>query len=299
VETEEGFVGSAVNIAARLCAQAKAGELVVSDTVRALTRTYLDVDFEPLGSRRLKGVNEQIALYRVVPHGARPARPARPARARGRRVPWILDIGVVVIVLVVGVAAVVVLGGSRNSPTPSPSAGPSAAPSQAAGTSPSAPASATPSASSVWTLAEQELLARIPKDFQPYCRRSSTPQGALGGSAMLQCDLPVDTTPEFGANTVWYDAFDQPGLMIAALNQVRDRENLAEGTCSTETTGVIGPWEIGISYSGLQGCYVKDSGAWQVWTYKGDNIAARAVRTDRDVSTLYTWWKDYGSILRG
>jgi class 3 adenylate cyclase len=35
-ETPEGFVGLAVNIAARLCAQAKAGELVVSETVRGL-----------------------------------------------------------------------------------------------------------------------------------------------------------------------------------------------------------------------------------------------------------------------
>jgi class 3 adenylate cyclase len=36
VGTAEGFVGSAVNIAARLCSQARAGELVVSDTVRKL-----------------------------------------------------------------------------------------------------------------------------------------------------------------------------------------------------------------------------------------------------------------------
>ena len=116
---------------------------------------------------------------------------------------------------------------------------------------------------------------------------------------MLQCDLPVDSTPEFAADTVWYDAFDQPGMMVAAVNAVKDREKLVDGTCSADETGVIGTWEIGISYSGLQACYLKDGGAWQLWTYKGDNIAARAVRKDGDVSTLYTWWKDYGSILRG
>ena len=49
IETAEGFVGSAVNIAARLCAEAMAGELVVSDTVRALTRTSVEVGFETGG----------------------------------------------------------------------------------------------------------------------------------------------------------------------------------------------------------------------------------------------------------
>ena len=37
VETAEGYVGAAVNLAARVCAQAGAGELVVSETVRSLT----------------------------------------------------------------------------------------------------------------------------------------------------------------------------------------------------------------------------------------------------------------------
>ena len=35
--TPDGLVGSAVNIAARVCGQARAGELLVTDTVRSLT----------------------------------------------------------------------------------------------------------------------------------------------------------------------------------------------------------------------------------------------------------------------
>ncbi len=45
VESSEGYVGSAVNVAARLCALAGPGEILVSDTVRALTRSVLDVTF--------------------------------------------------------------------------------------------------------------------------------------------------------------------------------------------------------------------------------------------------------------
>jgi class 3 adenylate cyclase len=56
IQTDEGYVGSAVNIAARVCAAAGAGELLVTDAVRALTRTYLGVDFQRHGRHRLKGI---------------------------------------------------------------------------------------------------------------------------------------------------------------------------------------------------------------------------------------------------
>jgi class 3 adenylate cyclase len=65
VEHREGFVGSAVNIAARVCAIAAAGEVLVTDTVRSLVRTSLDVSFVPRGRRHLKGIIEPIAVYAV------------------------------------------------------------------------------------------------------------------------------------------------------------------------------------------------------------------------------------------
>ena len=68
VETADGFVGSAVNIAARICAQARAGEVLVSDTVRTLTQGILPVTFESRGRRQLKGITEQIALYAAIPN---------------------------------------------------------------------------------------------------------------------------------------------------------------------------------------------------------------------------------------
>jgi Tol biopolymer transport system component/class 3 adenylate cyclase len=67
VETTEGYVGSAVNMAARVCSQARAGELLVTDTVRALTRTVIPVRFGDRRTRRLKGIPEPVVLYRVEP----------------------------------------------------------------------------------------------------------------------------------------------------------------------------------------------------------------------------------------
>ena len=86
VESDGGYVGSAVNIAARICAQAASGEVLVSETVRALTRSVLPVRFEPRGRRPLKGIADPITLYAVaetVP-GAAPWASA-PPRLGGRR----------------------------------------------------------------------------------------------------------------------------------------------------------------------------------------------------------------------
>jgi len=104
VETADGYVGGAVNIAARICAQARAGEVLVSDTVRALTQTVLPVVFEPRGRRQLKGVAEPVALYAAIPREQ--AVPARPVWRRRRT--WVVAAvgGLVAVVLLAGAAYV-------------------------------------------------------------------------------------------------------------------------------------------------------------------------------------------------
>jgi class 3 adenylate cyclase len=65
VERPDGFVGSAVNLAARVCAVAEPGEVLVTDTVRALTRSNVAVRFVSRGRRHLKGIDEPVALFRA------------------------------------------------------------------------------------------------------------------------------------------------------------------------------------------------------------------------------------------
>ena len=85
VEAEGGYVGSPVNIAARICAQAGAGEVVVSETVRALTRAVLPVAFKSRGRRELKGIAEPIELFSVVEVAAGAAAWTAPRRRTSRK----------------------------------------------------------------------------------------------------------------------------------------------------------------------------------------------------------------------
>jgi len=87
IETAEGYVGSPVNIAARICSQAGPNEVLVSETVRSLTQTVLPVRFEARGRRQLKGIAEPVALYAAVetaagavPWAGPEKRLARPSR---------------------------------------------------------------------------------------------------------------------------------------------------------------------------------------------------------------------------
>jgi eukaryotic-like serine/threonine-protein kinase len=127
-EHGEGPIGSAVNIAARVCAQARPGELLVTDTVRSLTRTRLTVRFTPRGSPTLKGIREPIPLFAVQPAAAfiepgaripagRAARMSATIRARpGPR--WALPAVAAAAVLIALVGATILLGSSKGSANP-------------------------------------------------------------------------------------------------------------------------------------------------------------------------------------
>ena len=105
-DAEQGIVSSAVNIAARLCSAAQPGEVLVSDTVRALTRTYLDVTFVSGGRRKLKGIRDPIEVFGVF--GQAQFRPKRRWAAARRRLPSAPALGFAIVVI----AASAVLGGT-------------------------------------------------------------------------------------------------------------------------------------------------------------------------------------------
>ena len=114
VETAEGYIGRAVNIAARLCSAAKPGEVLVSSTVKGITQASIPVGFIPRGRRRLKGISDPIVVYAVTRDMM-----ARAPRAVPR--PVVLGAAGVAAAVVIAFAAVAgaqFLAGSAASPSP-------------------------------------------------------------------------------------------------------------------------------------------------------------------------------------
>jgi class 3 adenylate cyclase len=67
IREDNNVYGGAVNIAARISAASKPGEVLVSDTVRNPARTSAGVTFEDRGEQTLKGIAEPHRLFAVKP----------------------------------------------------------------------------------------------------------------------------------------------------------------------------------------------------------------------------------------
>jgi class 3 adenylate cyclase len=147
VAHEGGFVSSAVNIAARICALAGPGELLASGTIRELTRSIVSAQFVSFGRRQLKGLAEPVELFEVLPEGAVLPGRRHPREATSDVRPIRLLAVAAVAIVVVG-AAIVALRG----PVPGLSG---------AGSSESATASPGPTSSQLGA-SPSDVLARLP-----------------------------------------------------------------------------------------------------------------------------------------
>ena len=166
-----------MNLAARVCAVAAAGELLVTDTVRALTRTYLDVRFVRRGRRRFKGIGEPMALYQVVAAGD-----ALPRERRGLPSAWAdrpplriaaAVIGLVGLTLGAGIigAAMLRAGGGVANGSPA-GIGSSQAPASATASAPQPSESAVAGIDAPYpNPEEQALLLLVDESVRPDCER--------------------------------------------------------------------------------------------------------------------------------
>ena len=79
-DREGDYLGTSVNVAARLAAEAQRHQVLVTATVRTETGSLPDVEFVPLGKRRLRGLSDELELFEIVPRaeGQRAPRPVDP-----------------------------------------------------------------------------------------------------------------------------------------------------------------------------------------------------------------------------
>jgi class 3 adenylate cyclase len=284
-DTAEGYVGSAINTAARIASVASEGELLVSDTVRSLTRTLMQVGFVSRRSVRLKGLSEPIHLYRVVPASA--GGDVRGGRVAGRlsATPW----RVAAAAIVVGGLAAAAIIFAQFMPGPAPPASPTgpASPSQSTGAS-----SGPPPASPV-SAPERALLDRLPGSIRDSCVPDA--QRGPGVDARWRCDLPLGTD----ADTVWYEHYQTRPLLDVAIGAIEREEGLEPGSCAL-VAKASDSWKTPLeTFSGRRLCYPRQEASWLVWTYDADLIVATATRRDVDWTSLFSWWTGVGPFLRG
>ena len=309
VATDEGYVGSAVNVAARVCAAAGPGELLVTDAVRSMTRTFLDVTFVPRGRKRLKGISEPIGLYRVRP-GTAAAGAARASRLARR---WPIALAVVAIPLLLVVVALI--GGAlvRES---AGEVGPSPSSSVALGAEASfSPAPSVEPDGGFPTAEETKLLELIPERDHERCRRAEPADSPVVGVERIPGEPTVVYRAPFAAGIacglggisapdgLWLWELKPPvpapnpdpaHIAIAAHGGL---VSAPPGTCR-DGRPAIETWAFG-NIAGTLVCYESSTGdAVLMWVYDDDTrLFARAVRDDRDMAALLDWWEDVGRLM--
>ena len=135
VQVEGGYRGGALNLAARLCSQARAGEVLASQGIVHLARRVDGIVYRDRGALHLKGLDEPVRALLVGPVGPDrshlvaahvPRWSGVGARTRGRRVA--LGAALASIVVAAAVVAVVRSAGSNDGRpvgTPHPTVRPS------------------------------------------------------------------------------------------------------------------------------------------------------------------------------
>lgn len=122
VPIEGGYRGGALNLAARLCGAARAGEILASREIVHLARKIEGVRYLERGEVKVKGMADPVGAVRVVPEAGDPAREmARfafrpPRRARSRRRTGLIALVVVAAVAAAAIGAFLVTGDGNESP---------------------------------------------------------------------------------------------------------------------------------------------------------------------------------------
>ena len=120
VPVQGGYRGGALNLAARLCGQARAGEILATREVTHLARRLDGIRYQERGALTLKGIGDPVTVVRVLPEDGDPAEllrpfappaPAPPTRARR----WPVALAAVVALGLVAIA-VPMLGGDGGGP---------------------------------------------------------------------------------------------------------------------------------------------------------------------------------------
>ncbi len=304
VQRGEGFVGTAVNLAARVCAQAREGEVLVTVAVRDAVGSTPDLQLVPRGTRRLKGIARPIPLF-AVRHGA-PMETPRMSFLGGRRLP-IAAVVLILVALVVAAVWVAASGGAQppaeSSPGQMASGSATSSVAAIASVSPTVDANAFPNAT------EADLLEAVDEEAARHCERADeddrpvlivdagtaqefgiTLEERIAAHIGVACEVPSTAAPDtfhlwVTKQVMDFRSVDVPGALITNRAGALD---IPLGDCS-EGGPAYGEWMLG-GVGGWFLCREAFGDAVIEWSYEGRPLYGTAVRRDGDLQSLLKWW---------
>jgi class 3 adenylate cyclase len=324
-ETAEGYVGSAVNIAARICAQAAPGEVLVSDTVRSLTRTSGEIGFTTRGRKHLKGIAEPVAVFAASSGHERsgaalPSLDVPSARRNMRRA-----------AVAVPLVLLLALGGALAMSSafgPPPSAAPSAI-ATSAGPSVAALPSVAATSTAYPTAAELTLLGELPSVLQATCVRGrgradliaagftgTVAASRSGSGSVMNVDqepvLPIEDNeasllcrPTAGASGAWFIWYNLKGgtdpysVSQIAVGDIGTHFGTPEGECAKPPAR--GSWRSSRGASGEAVCLNNNGPGgqpWIYWSFGNGHVLAAATAPIGQYQVLYDWWQALTPFLQ-
>ena len=276
VALEDGtFRGAALNVAARLCAIARGGEVLVSNGTAHLAGRLPGARYIDRGRVHLKGIEDAVHVVLAAPEEQEPSR-TRPRLSlpAPTRLGW--GVGLVVVLIAAATAtAVVYLTGENKGENGRAATGGEVGAANAG---------------------RAGVLALMPSGLAHNCVKQQVPNiGAVETAVCVPRAGQTGFTPDR-----WEVSIFPTGLALReAYEAERIRHNVApdQGRCNRLTWGGEGPWAHGPKKpGGRRLCYFDGNDAVIVWTHERlgqpthRDIFAVAREGGSDHANLTSWW---------
>jgi class 3 adenylate cyclase len=277
IPIEDGsFRGAALNVAARLCAIAHGGEVLVSDGTSHLAGRLPGVRYIDRGRVHLKGIEGAAHVVLAAPEEQPESRQrTRLSLPSPKRLGWGLGLIVVLIAAVTATAVVYLTGGNQGEPG-------AAAPGSETGSKDARRAS---------------VIALMPAGLAQNCIKQ--PAANVGAVETAVCIQPAGGRASFTPDRWEVSIYPSGPALRAAYEGERSRRDLApgQGRCNRLTWGGEGAWSHGPGKpGGRRLCYFDGNDAVILWTHERlgqpthRDVLAIAREGGSDHANLTSWW---------
>jgi len=289
------YRGAALNIAARLCAHAHGGEVLVSEGTTHLAGRLGGLRYVDRGLMKLKGVEDNVRAYRVGWEDEKDE-----SRSvflffgnNTRLAPKLIAIAVFAAALTAGLV-VWLTGRGTDESSATPPAG------ETTPASGGTTGGSTDTTGAAMGTTEEDVPARldavVPSTLWADCQMQTVPDANALETAVC---LPPQNTGKFAPDRWQISMYPDGKTVTDAYEAARQDAGVAKdsGACSRTTWTGEGPWEHGPGQPGGRFfCYFSGENAVIVWTHRRfdqpshRDILAMAMEGGSDHARLIRWW---------